>query len=131
MSNYVKAKKLNVAQQRLRMKSLHPQFELNELALSRAAWVGLVKPSPLSESYLIRISYEMYDRPRVFVLFPKLKRREDNQPIPHTYQGKELHLCLYYPRANEWHAGKYIADTILPWISLWLFYYEAWHSGVK
>lgn len=35
-------------------------------------------------------------------------------------------LCLYRPSKNEWDSPMSLADTVLPWTSLWLFYYEIW-----
>jgi hypothetical protein len=35
-------------------------------------------------------------------------------------------LCLYY---DEFDGGQHlIADTVVPWISEWLFHYELWLS---
>lgn len=110
-------------QQMLRVKSLHPQFSVSVTA-RRAVWIGEVRPSALSESYRVQVVYEQGRRPRISVLSPKLRRREDDRPIPHTYPGD--FLCLYFPPAREWHPNKFIAETIIPWISLWLFYYEGW-----
>jgi hypothetical protein len=53
--------------------------------------------------------------------------RADAAHIPHTYRGN--YLCLYYPKFLEWTGGDFIADTIVPWASLWLFYYEMWHAA--
>jgi hypothetical protein len=122
-AKYFRAKHLTVMQQVLRMKALHPQFSVSATAF-RAAWTGEVTPSALSETYVVRVTYEPGRHPRTSVLSPKLRRREDGRPIPHTYAGD--FLCLYFPRAREWRADKFIADTIIPWISLWLFYYEGW-----
>jgi hypothetical protein len=40
----------------------------------------------------------------------------------------EERLCLYLPSADEWMPTQLIAETIVPWTSLWLFYYETWHA---
>jgi hypothetical protein len=128
-SKYFKPKPLTVFQQLLRMTALHPNFNLTKLDQSRIAWAGVVTPSPLSESYTVEVSYELHCSPRISVISPKLRRREDGKPIPHVYKGEKL--CLYHPPSKEWHGNKLIADTIIPWISLWLFYYEAWHATGK
>ena len=39
--------------------------------------------------------------------------------------GREyVNLCLYYP--SEWNSTMNISDTIIPWISEWLYYFEFW-----
>ena len=111
-------------QQHQRMSALHPQFSLLELKPHLAAWQGRVQPSPLSDTYTVRVRYEKYKGPRILVISPVLRLREGAASIPHTYVGNKL--CLYYPDYEEWSSDKYIAETIVPWVSLWLLYYEGW-----
>jgi len=111
-------------QQQQRMTAKHPQFKLLELKPQVGLWQGLVQPTPLSDIYTIRIRYEKYKGPQVLVIKPALRLREGSVSIPHTYVGNRL--CLYYPDYDEWSSDKYLAETIVPWISLWLFYYETW-----
>jgi hypothetical protein len=61
--------------------------------------------------------------PSVRVVEPGLESRGGEAP-PHLYRGEKL--CLYYPRFNEWHGGMFLAHTIVPWTSEWLFNYELW-----
>lgn len=61
---------------------------------------------------------------RVFILSPNLSKLPDGTSVPHTYGKNEP--CLYLPKSGQWHSGKFIATTIIPWTSLWLFYYETW-----
>jgi hypothetical protein len=35
-------------------------------------------------------------------------------------------LCLYRPHRREWTPAMMIANTIIPWISEWLYFYELW-----
>jgi hypothetical protein len=37
-------------------------------------------------------------------------------------------LCLFLPGSREWNGDDPIALTILPWASLWLYFYEVWHA---
>ena len=37
-------------------------------------------------------------------------------------------LCLYLPGTGEWTSDKPIALTIVPWTSLWLYFYEVWRA---
>lgn len=124
MNKYFKSKKLTPAQQHQRMLLLHPQFRHKSFKQNRIVWIGDIKPSPLSEIYTVQITYQTNKAPTIAVLSPKLQLIEGAEKLPHVYVGD--YLCLYYPLSSEWSSVKFIADTIVPWISLWLFYYEGW-----
>jgi hypothetical protein len=92
----------------------------------RATWRGPVKPTGLSSRYTIKIDYSLGEAPCAAVIEPRLQPRSDGSPIPHVYPGNLP--CLYLPQSEEWDATMHIAETIVPWICLWLFYYEIWHA---
>lgn len=95
----------------------------------KGAWlisVGRVQPSTLSAAYKIEIRYKVGERPEVRVLEPRLTCREGEDRIPHMYDQECL--CLYFPPANEWSGERSLGHSILPWVSLWLYYYELWHA---
>ncbi|MDM7070069.1 hypothetical protein QUG48_23305, partial [Enterobacter hormaechei] len=88
-----------------------------------------------------RLEYAPPSAPRCFVVSPDLKKLSDGKKIPHTYaslaSSKITQLCLYLPRERhpdkhaEWVPQYQLSETILPWASLWLFYFEQWlHSGI-
>lgn len=85
--------------------------------------VGSVRPDGLSCEYRVQVSYAGKE-PKVRVLDPPLRDRGDGQVIPHTYEGDLL--CLYRPKYEEWNPSLLIAETIIPWISEWLYFYEVW-----
>lgn len=90
---------------------------------SQLTWVATLQPTPLSQSYTVRMQYKLDQRPEVEVLDPKLEERDGERP-PHLYpKGR---LCLYLPGMNEWNSNMLLADTIVPWISEWLLNYEFW-----
>lgn len=60
----------------------------------------------------------------IFVVNPKIELYENNRRVPHMYSDGSL--CLYYPKYNEWNYTDSWAETLIPWTSLWLFYYEIW-----
>jgi len=105
------------------MKQYFPNFHLR-WRKNIVTWIGNIQPTHLSKSYRVRIRYSLYHAPDVHVLKPQLTDRSNDAPVPHTYPGQRL--CLYHPLKKEWNHYKYIAITIVPWISLWLFYYELW-----
>ena len=93
------------------------------------AWlisVGEVRPVALGATYRVEIRYRVSQQPEARVLSPKLVCREGEEKIPHMY-GQEC-LCLYYPPANEWTGEMSLGHALIPWISLWLYYYELWHA---
>ncbi len=85
---------------------------------------GNLKPTELSNEYLIRLVYVLGGLPEIKVIHPPLQSNSEGKSSPHLYEGDLL--CVYHPRKNEWDSSKVIADTIIPWISLWLYYYEVW-----
>src|SRR5262249_29034610 len=116
---------LSVMLQVLKMKALHPQFKA-ATKTDRVLWTGTLKPTGLSDTYSIRIAYELGLSPRLSVVSPALRTRAEGVRIPHLY--KEGNPCLYFPWNKEWTPDKFIALTIVPWASLWLYYYEVWHA---
>ena len=42
------------------------------------------------------------------------------------YSQKKEKLCLYRPKYREWNPTQHLAKTIVPWLYLWLFYFEEW-----
>ena len=86
----------------------------------------LVKPTNVSVSYNIEISFDGKSRPKVFVKEPDIVSTILNKAKVHMYGDGSL--CLYYNL--QWTEFNYQTDvfsnTIIPWISLWLFYYEIW-----
>lgn len=90
---------------------------------------AIIQPTPLSDCYTVRITYSQDCAPVIRVLNKQLKPREPNGKIKHTYGDGSL--CLYYPKAKEWTPYHLISETIVPWISVWLYYYEIWFSSGK
>lgn len=94
-----------------------------------------LQPTEFSPIYTLKVVYKSLNKhPKVFLLESELKTR-DNEKIPHNYGYKNingyryLELCLYYP--GEWNSRMLISDTIIPWASEWLYFYEIWLlSGV-
>lgn len=124
-AKYFGPKGLTVAQQVYGMQLICPQFCL-VWKQGIATWIGPVRPSAMSEEYQVKVVYKNFDVPRVKVLSPELRSHAEGAPIPHVYS--ENRLCLYLPGSGEWRPDKFIADTIIPWTSLWLYHYEVWQA---
>jgi hypothetical protein len=115
---------LGVRKQAMFLTARLPTFDSRVVGNSLVA-IGKLQPSSLSETYTVRVSYQVGQNPRVEVLSPELQPRGDEK-IPHMYGQKRL--CLYEPGLGYWTGEQQLADTIIPWASLWLFYYEIWHA---
>lgn len=84
-------------------------------------WKGNIRPTPLSQLYKVRLRYKIGERPDTRIISPKLESY-NNEPIPHVFSQERL--CLYI--GDEWTPNMNMADTIIPWVSDWLLYYEFW-----
>lgn len=90
------------------------------------AWRFALRPTSLSREYMVRMGYHQGQVPQVFVEEPDLTLLAGDRPLPHVYSQKPTRLCLYLPRAFEWRGWMRLDETIVPWIGLWLFYFEEW-----
>ncbi|MGG0657252.1 hypothetical protein [Rummeliibacillus pycnus] len=114
-----------ISQQIIAMKNTFPGFK-EEWDKNTVIWTGHLKPTALSKNYTVRIAYSLnMIQPQVTVLSPKLVKRGE-ESIPHVYPGNKL--CLFRPKRKEWTKEMLISETIVPWASLWLYYYELWHT---
>ena len=117
--------KVPLAKQCARIRALFPHWEVS-LKNSTLTAIGDITPQPLSDTYSVKITYNAIIDPMVSVISPNLLLIPGAAKLPHVYPGDKL--CLHYPGYHEWTKKMYIADKIIPWISLWLFYYELWHA---
>ncbi len=124
-NSFPKLRGLTPVQHILMMQKLHPQFSYR-IQRDAVTWMGKLSPTDLSETYEVRIDCKQNERPQVWVMKPKLSQRDESKPIPHLYL--EGDLCLYRPSKAEWRPTDLIAETLVPWASLWLYYYEVWHA---
>lgn len=87
---------------------------------------GKLQPSELSESYTVNISQHGGRSPEVRVISPTLRPSRNGENIPHMYMQERL--CLFLPGSDDWKPHDPIAHTIIPWTSMWLYFYELWHA---
>lgn len=84
-----------------------------------------LKPTEYSDKYKIKLSaYVGKSYVNVFPINPKISRTVNGKKVPHMF--KDASLCLFYPEYHEWHHSDKWVETLIPWASLWLFYYEIW-----
>lgn len=114
---------LGLREQRAWMKMVQPDF-CCEVRGGLLVCRGRVRPTALCAEYAARIEYRVQFYPKVWIEEPQLESRSAEEPVPHTYEDDRP--CLFLPGSNEWRSDKKLALTIIPWLSLWLFYYEVW-----
>ena len=130
---YIKQKVITLAQQANMIEILYPSFETQIKSYGELVITGVVKPTNMSRKYEIRITYVISKIQKVEIINPKLD--DSTCKLPHVYNNNEL--CLFYPKYKEWTKYDYIAEKIIPWTTLWLYYYEVWritgvwHGGGK
>lgn len=122
-NRFFRPQALSLAQQKLAMQCYFPDFATHSKR-NEIIWIGCLRPSEMSSLYKIKIAYRLPRRPKVWVLDPPLSKRSDSEDIPHLYPSNNL--CLYLPWGGEWSRNMFIAKTIIPWTSLYLYFYEIW-----
>lgn len=101
---------------------LYPYFTSKITSYGELVVNGVIQPTAISRRYEVKITYVISKIPRVEVINPKLD--DSTCKLPHVYSNNEL--CLFYPKYKEWTKYDYIAEKIIPWTTLWLYYYEVW-----
>jgi hypothetical protein len=96
------------------------------LRAGRLTWRYPATPSPLGRDYDIRIEFKQGSRPDSFVDAPDLHVLAKGRRIPHLYRQRPPRLCLYLPKTYEWQSWMRLDQTVVPWATLWLFYFEEW-----
>lgn len=97
-----------------------------EIRGGKLVWRWEAQPTPVSRRYFLRLEQARGLSPRVFVEQPSLSRLADSRPIPHLYSQHPAQLCLYLPDSGEWSGTMALANTLVPWSSFWLYYFEEW-----
>lgn len=121
-SNY---KFSSIAKQVLELKQVYDNVNY---IIKRDKFIVIMKIQPTQQSiiYDVKICCRVNDRKvKIFVINPQIKKTI-NPKIPHMYRDNSL--CLYYFKYNEWSITDSWAETLIPWTSLWLFYYEIWNE---
>jgi hypothetical protein len=119
-------KPLTAAQQYVNLRGNPVSSGSGRLRAGRLTWRYTTTPSPIGRDYQIRIDFRQGDRPQTFVEEPDLHALAGGRRIPHLYQQKPPKLCLYLPNTQEWRGWMRLDQTIVPWVALWLFYFEEW-----
>jgi hypothetical protein len=120
----MKFKPLTLDLQKYHMQRLWPQFTAATNRGNRASWTGTLQPTAMSNTYTVEFAYTARWRPEIRVLSPELRVRLGCSRLPHVF--REGTLCVH--TAWEWRGDLIIAQTIVPWTSTWLYFYEKWYQ---
>jgi hypothetical protein len=108
------------------LKSYFPAGRTTQLGRDRLTWVQTITPTPLSDTYTIKLHYVIGQQPKVFVAKPTLTFALGQTKLKHVYSTKRQELCVYYPKWREWRPDMYFVHTLIPWTSEWLYHHEIW-----
>ena len=90
-------------------------------------WEFNVKPFSFSRLYRVLLIWDFSkNSPRVYILNDEVHKVAKERIIPHLYSYEKIQLCLYYPSSKEFSKLMSLCETIVPWIYLWVSYYEEW-----
>lgn len=132
MAKYYNSRPLSVIQQLIKIKKDYDNIAHTCIKKDCLDVTLVIRPTENSDKYTVRILYKYDTFPYIYLLDPPLVQVNGKYPH-HIYErtNEKTRLCVYYPRSREWTSDMFIADTIIPWISTWLFAYEFWQiTGV-
>ena len=85
----------------------------------------VLQPTENSISYKLRISTNVDSTiVSIFPIDPYIGTEKNGNIVPHMYNDGSL--CLFYSPNQEWSYDDLWAESLIPWASLWLYYYEIW-----
>lgn len=122
----VRTKYITLVKQEIALRQHFPDATIKRVADASLTWEYTLRPTAISDEYRVRLVYTSVRGVEVFVLSPKLRLAAGKTKLPHVYSTERQKLCLYYPDGKEWNKGKYLCQTVVPWISEWLYFYELW-----
>jgi len=126
-----KNNRISLIYQENSLKSMFPNSKIKRFREESLVWIHTLTPSPLSESYKVKLEYKRNNAVKFYVLEPKLKLATGKKFLPHVYSTEKQQLCLYYPNRFEWNVDMLYTKTIIPWACEWLYFYEIWaQSGI-
>ena len=112
---------LSLAAQQGHLLRRYPNSRVTRFS-ERLVWLGELTPAEYTATYEVLIDHQIGRAPLVYVARPRLQLL-DGQALPHVYPLNTL--CLFLGN-REWHQSIPIADTLVPWASEWLLFYELW-----
>jgi hypothetical protein len=116
---------LGIRDQAAWMRSRYPAFRC-DINGGLLVCSGPLQPGPMNRNYDVEIRYRVGTWPKAYVPGDQLQPIEPDGKIPHTYGPTEP--CLFYPSRESWRSDMKLSHTVIPWLSLWLMFYETWRA---
>lgn len=113
---------ISIQKQLGKVLSTYPSWS-GKVARNGLVLEGKVQPTALSPVYVIRIKYTLKRRPIVKVVSHKLNLHPEKDKLPHIFTQNNS-LCLHYSDFDYYN--DYLSDTIIVWVTWWLYFYETW-----
>lgn len=94
-------------------------------------WHGTLQPDEHCRRYRVHVIHRAGGPiPECYVIDPTPRQlvqesRMPDRPVPHVYRAAGDPLCLFFGE-REWNGSMPMARTTIPWISLWLRFFEIW-----
>jgi len=129
MSNNFKPFEKSIIEQASEMRRKYPHFTVDFASLLSLRVVGEMRPTSRSRVYHFILKYCLTSSPKIKIVSPEIQKNNKGEYPPHLYPSENL--CLYHPSYHEFNTTDFLSDTIIPWTSLWLYYYEVWHNTGK
>jgi hypothetical protein len=125
MNRNFRIKDKTIAEQVSSMRCKYPHFTTDFTSYRSMKVTGVLRPTSRSDAYEFVLKYNLADSPKTKIVAPMLMKNDKGEEAPHLYPNENL--CLYHPQYREFSRIDFLCDTIIPWASLWLYYYEVWH----
>jgi len=101
------------------LRARFPGFTHLKTGPKRYVFEGELQPTEQSRVYRVRVFFTVGSCPVAHVVEPEL-----HKGAPHRW--KEGSLCLFHPRRFKWTDRCLVASYIIPWVTMWLYFYEQW-----
>ena len=118
-SKYPRQKSYTALEQALHVCSRYEGFKHKITGINTVRILGKLQPIAFSKPYEIEVQYQLGKYPKVRIISPAIDKN-----APHMFS--ENKICTFYPESINWTREMKIADTIIPWVSDWIFHYESW-----
>lgn len=125
MKSNFRTRDKTIAEQVSSMRCKYSHFATDFTSHSSMKVTGVLQPTSRSCAYKFVLKYGLSDSPKIKIVSPGLLKNDNGEEAPHLYPNENL--CLYHPKYHEFNRIDFLCDTIIPWTSLWLYYYEVWH----
>lgn len=118
-SKFPQARSYTPVQQAATVCSKYRGFHFEVTGRGSVKISGALRPTSLHQSYEVEITYTLGKYPKCKIIHPEIVEN-----APHTFDDNSI--CTFYPDTLIWNRTMKFSETIIPWVSDWIFHYEIW-----